>query len=179
MKLRTKSILLLVICFIFIIMAPVLADTTTPGEDDETKTTTPTAKDNSLADAINKAFGSSVTGQDIADMRVNNQMGYGEIGMAFGMANASGKTTEEILAMRQQDMGWGDIAKSLGLKVSDLMSRNSSVLRNAKMNKEDKAFKNEMNKENNKGAGNNGDKGNSGGKGSGNGGNSGGGSKGK
>lgn len=198
MKLRTKSIMLL-ICFIFFIVAPVLADTTDTTDDDsggqttETRSTTPTAKDNSLAQALSNGYKTTVTGQDVANLRVNNSLGYGEIGMVYGLANVAGKTTADILAMRQGDMGWGAIAKSLGLKVSTLMNKNSSVLKAAKMDKENKTFKNEVKKEENQGSstdngkdksgsnqngkGSGSGNGNSGGNGGGNGG--GGGSKGK
>ena len=160
---------LLILALICTYAIPILADTAettdptetagtsdTTGTDDTTdqtdettqkETTLPTAQDTGLAQTISKAYGITVTPQDIVDLRVNNSLGYGEIGIMYGMVNASGKTVADILAMRGQDLGWGAIAKSLGLKMSDLMSRNSSVLKAAKLEKEAKVIKDKVDQE--------------------------------
>lgn len=42
--------------------------------------------------------------------------GFGEIKQAYQLSAASGKTIEEIFAMREAGMGWGEIRKELGVK---------------------------------------------------------------
>lgn len=37
--------------------------------------------------------------------------GWGEVIMALELAQLSGKTVEEIMAMREDDKGWGEIAR--------------------------------------------------------------------
>jgi hypothetical protein len=103
--------------------------------------------DSRLGTAISNAFKINVSGQNIADLRVNQKLGYGEIGLLYGLANASGKTIDDILTMRQSDMGWGEIAKSLGLKVSNIVSKNSSILKAAKMPKEDQKLQTQLKNE--------------------------------
>lgn len=39
--------------------------------------------------------------------------GFGEIDMAYSLSQASGKTVEEVFAMRESGMGWGNIKKEL------------------------------------------------------------------
>jgi hypothetical protein len=41
--------------------------------------------------------------------------GYGEIAKAYFIAQASGRTVDEILAMRRACMGWGEIEQQLGV----------------------------------------------------------------
>jgi hypothetical protein len=109
-------------------------------------TVTVKAQDNSLAQAISSAYKITVSGQDIANLRVNNHLGYGEIGLSYGLANASGKDVSAILALRAT-MGWGKIAGSLGLKVSDIMNKNAAVLKVAKMDKEAKDLQQKIDNE--------------------------------
>lgn len=46
---------------------------------------------------------------------------YAQLAKASEMAKLSGKTTDEVLKMRQeQKMGWGKIAKELGVKPGEL-----------------------------------------------------------
>lgn len=143
-------------------------DTTTTTEQ---TTVTPRAIDQKLADAIAGAYSITVTAQEIADLHATD-VGYGEISKAYGFASLSGTTVSDVLGMKET-MGWGEIAASLGFKVSDVT-------------KSDKAKQNALNKStegdattsqegttshsnNAKSNGNNG-KGNAGGNGGGNGG---------
>ena len=43
-------------------------------------------------------------------------LGFGEIARVYMMAQSSGKTVAELLAMRESGMGWGQIMKELGFK---------------------------------------------------------------
>lgn len=60
-------------------------------------------------------------------------VGYGEISKAYGLASLSGTLTASDVLGRKETMGWGEIAASLGFKVSDVT-------------KSDKAKQNTMNK---------------------------------
>jgi hypothetical protein len=46
--------------------------------------------------------------------------GWGEVIMALELAQLSGKTVEEIMAMREDDKGWAEIAMELGIHPSEL-----------------------------------------------------------
>jgi hypothetical protein len=49
-------------------------------------------------------------------MKVRDQdLGWGEVFKVFLYAQLTGKTADDIIALRDDDMGWGEIAKSLGL----------------------------------------------------------------
>lgn len=43
-------------------------------------------------------------------------LGFGEISIALALAEKSGKSVNDILAMRQSGTGWGEVARKLGLK---------------------------------------------------------------
>lgn len=43
-------------------------------------------------------------------------LGFGEISIALALAEKSGKSVNDILAMRQSGTGWGELARNLGLK---------------------------------------------------------------
>jgi hypothetical protein len=45
--------------------------------------------------------------------------GFGEVAIAYFLASDSGLTLEEILELREGDMGWGEIAQMLGLPPSN------------------------------------------------------------
>ncbi len=52
-------------------------------------------------------------------------LGYGEIAMAYGFARASrtGKTPDDVVAMRTAGKDWLSIAKELGVKVDTVANR--------------------------------------------------------
>jgi hypothetical protein len=52
-------------------------------------------------------------------------LGYGEIAMAYGFAGASrtGKTPDDVVAMRSSGTAWTDIAKDLGVRVDTVAKR--------------------------------------------------------
>ena len=87
----------------------------------EPATATPTPKDAEVAANLSSAYNSStVTAQDVANARAAG-FGYGEIGNLYGLAAISGTPVADIASMRQS-LGWGEIAQSLGLKLSDIKS---------------------------------------------------------
>lgn len=69
-----------------------------------------------LANAIFRILGIPVSVQEVTTYRGRN-MGNGEIALAYNLAHASGRPVSDILHMRyDQKMGWGKIAKTLGVK---------------------------------------------------------------
>ena len=65
---------------------------------------------------------------DVVAHREKN-FGYGEMAIAQGLSSISGQSLSHILHLRHDEkMGWGKIAKELGVKVSDAVHRSSSVL---------------------------------------------------
>ncbi len=65
-----------------------------------------------VANAIAKYF--SVPVSDVVALH-NSGWGYGEIFKLYQLAKDSGKTVDEIKAMRESGMGWGVIEHTLGL----------------------------------------------------------------
>lgn len=64
--------------------------------------------------AITDFFSGTVTATNVISMH-NSGWGFGEIFKLYSYAQQSGKTPEEIEAMREDGMGWGQISKELGL----------------------------------------------------------------
>ena len=86
-----------------------------------------------LASAISRALGLEVGGDEISALKARN-MGYGEITLAYNLAQASGKSVNEILEMRyEQKMGWGNIAKTLGVKLHDKADKSAVILREVRL----------------------------------------------
>jgi len=52
----------------------------------------------------------------LADLRAQ-RLGYGEISHALVLSEMTGKSLDEIVAMRQADKGWGQIADELGVNL--------------------------------------------------------------
>jgi hypothetical protein len=161
MKLASKIIsVLLILALICFYAIPVLADTNTTTDQTVTnnkttdtenidQTTTVTDKDNQLAASISKEFNTTVTGQNIRDLRVSG-MGYGSITIAYAIATASGNSISDITAMCQQGLGWGEIAHQLGVKFSDQVNKSSQALKTAKIDKDAKELKDQANQESQK-----------------------------
>lgn len=119
-----KNVIASLISCMLLISFPAFAETTTTESVTETSNATqtqsaPTPQDAKLAGALAKTYNTTVTAQDIAGLHTSGA-GYGEISKAYGFAALSGKTVSDILGLKQT-MGWGEIAKSLGVKVSDVI----------------------------------------------------------
>lgn len=54
----------------------------------------------------------------LADLRAE-RLGYGEISHALVLSEKTGKTLDEIVAMRDAGKGWGQIADELGVKLRE------------------------------------------------------------
>ncbi len=167
-KVISVLLILALICFYGISVLADTTDSTTITTTDQTTTdttadqtttdsnvtdqpaidTTPTVteKDNQLADSISNKFNTIVTGQNVRDLRVSG-MGYGSITITYAMAAVTGKSVSDITTMRQQGLGWGEIANQSGVKVSDLLGKSSRVLKSTKLNQEAKEVKNQAKQE--------------------------------
>lgn len=96
-------------------------------------------QDARLAWELSQTYQMAVSAEQVSYLR--NYMGYGEIAMLYGMADASGKPAGDILAFRKQDnLGWGAIAQQLGGKLPDYMPKASAILKKLKLDDEEKAF---------------------------------------
>lgn len=73
---------------------------------------------NKIIDAITQYFSGTLTNtatiSDIVGLR-NDGWGYGEIFRLYELAKESGQSPNDIKAMRDSGMGWGQIAMDLGL----------------------------------------------------------------
>jgi hypothetical protein len=90
------------------------------------------SRDADLANLIFRILGIPVSVQEITTYRARN-MGNGEIALAYNLAAASGKSVDEILDMRYtRKMGWGKIAKVLGVNLHGAVDNSVSILRQSK-----------------------------------------------
>lgn len=86
-----------------------------------------------LAGVILRELGIEVSVTQITTYRGYN-MGNGEIALAYNLAYASGRSVDDIVAMRfHQKMGWGKIAKVLGVKLNGAADRSVYILREANL----------------------------------------------
>ena len=67
-----------------------------------------------------------VTQQDVMSWR-HKGMGWGELGIAFAIAEKSGKPMADIIYQRESGEVWGAIAKSLGFKLKDVRERAKAI----------------------------------------------------
>ncbi|GAP14118.1 uncharacterized protein conserved in bacteria [Longilinea arvoryzae] len=98
-----------------------VTDTTTPG----TETVTPEVSETPTEETETACVGTEQqpTGQKLAERYgvsyeeimgwFCKHYGFGEIDMAYTLSQASGKTVEEVFAMREAGMGWGIIKQQL------------------------------------------------------------------
>lgn len=95
-------------------------------------TTTVKSPEKILADTILRILGIPVSETEITTYK-NRNLGYGEITLAYNLASASGQSVDKILEMRfGEKMGWGKIAKVLGVKLHDNVDHSVYILREAK-----------------------------------------------
>ena len=78
--------------------------------------TQPVTGGNMIAGCIAALF--QVPISDVVDLH-SQGYGFGELAIAYALAEESGLTLEDILDLYQADMGWGEIAKYLGLLPSN------------------------------------------------------------
>lgn len=114
-----------------------------------------TPQDEKLSSALAETYSITVTAQEVANLHATS-IGYGEISKAYGFSSIAGISVTDVLSMKET-MGWGEIASTLGVKVSDVTKSDKAVQK--AMNKNT-----EKNTEKNSNTNQNGNKGNGGGK---------------
>ena len=78
-----------------------------------------------VLEAISKETGVPVA--TLEDQKAKTGFGYGELLIGNSLATASGKTFDELAALKTGGKGWGEIAKSLGVKVGDVVGKGHRV----------------------------------------------------
>lgn len=100
------------------------------------------AAEKKLALAITRALGIEVTPQEIITTK-SNHLGNGEIALAYHLAQSSGKPAGEIIEMRTKyKMGWGNIAKTLGVKLKPSTQEAKTILYDARLDNDANEFMN-------------------------------------
>lgn len=107
------------------VLAPVTSVVAAPAKE----SCNPSSLDLDFFKAIASEFGKiELSTCDIVNNR-EKRFGYGEMSIAQGLSTISGTSLPHVMQMRtEQKMGWGKIAKQLGVKVSDAVQRSASVL---------------------------------------------------
>lgn len=98
-------------------------------------------KDYDLVVTLSK-YGVSVSVEELRTTIREYRLGNGEIVLAYNLAHSSGRPVTEIVKMRcDQKMGWGVIAKTLGVRLKGETERTTVILREAKLDKDDVEFR--------------------------------------
>ena len=69
---------------------------------------------------------SKETGVQVATLEAQKKktgLGFGELLIANSLASATGKTFDEIVALKTSGQGWGKVAKANNLKLGDVVSK--------------------------------------------------------
>lgn len=106
----------------------------------------PVEQDANLANSIAKVLGFSVDSDKITSLREKNYT-YGEIAMLYSLSHVSRKPSWDIITMRDGKMGWGEIAKRLGVSVGQGMSGVSQIMKEMNMVEETDKLKEMISKE--------------------------------
>lgn len=87
----------------------------------------------SLANLIFRILDIPVTVYEISELKTTRNMGHGEIALAYSLAHSSGYPVSHILHLRfDEKMGWGKIAKTLGVKLRGAADKSDNILRDGK-----------------------------------------------
>lgn len=119
------------------------ATTTTTTYDSKSSkpVVTVTTTESNFALILGRLLGITIAEERIVLLR-NNNLGYGDIAFAYNLAHASGRSVDDILDMRyHQKMGWGKIAKTLGVKMNGSVDNTIYVLHEARLDNEANDFK--------------------------------------
>lgn len=106
----------------------------------------PIEQDANLANSIAKILGFSVDSDKITALREKNY-GYGEMALLYSLSHISRKPSSDIITMRDSKMGWGEIAKQLGVSVGQGMSGVSKIMKEMDMDQETDKLKEAIDKE--------------------------------
>ena len=70
---------------------------------------------------VSREFG--VSASVVEEQRSRTQLGYGGLMIANALARETGRSFDEIVAMKQSGMGWGTIAQENGVQLGSIVSR--------------------------------------------------------
>lgn len=70
---------------------------------------------------VSREFGVPVN--VLEEQRTRTNLGYGGLMIANGLSRETGRSFDEIVAMKQSGMGWGRIAQENGVKLGPIVSR--------------------------------------------------------
>jgi hypothetical protein len=108
--------------------------------------TDPLEQDANLANSIAKLLGFSVDSDKITSLRQKNY-GYGEIALVYSLSHISRQPSWEIINMRDNRLGWGEIAKQVGASLSQGMNGVAKIMKDIKMDDETARLKEQIDKE--------------------------------
>ena len=81
-------------------------------------------------DRVDYSYGNPVVSREfdvpvtvLEEQRTRTQLGYGGLMIANSLARETGRSFDEIVAMKQSGMGWGRIAQENGVKLGPIVSR--------------------------------------------------------
>lgn len=106
----------------------------------------PVEQDANLANSIAKILGFSVDSDKITSLREKNYA-YGEIALLYSLSHVSRKPSWDIVTMRDGKMGWGEIAKQLGVSIGQGMSGVAKIMKEMNMAEETDKLQETINKE--------------------------------
>lgn len=102
-----------------------------------------------FAESLQQSFGIATTEQQVVALR-QRHYGYGEIALAYSLAEKSGKTVDEVLQMREQKLGWGEIAGRLDVKLDPAVEKSKKALQTAELENESRVLDETLVKERDK-----------------------------
>ena len=106
----------------------------------------PVEQDANLANSIAKILGFSVDSDKVTALR-EKHYSYGDIAMVYSISHISRKASWDILAMRDSKMGWGQIAKQLGVSVGQGLNGVEKIMKEMRMPEETEKLKDVISKE--------------------------------
>lgn len=132
---RTKSLTLFIL-FAFLALVAGVPGTTTVAHAAGV-VVVENSPEASLANLIFRILDIPVTVYEISELKTTRNMGHGEIALAYSLARASGYPVSHILHLRfDEKMGWGKIAKTLGVKLRGPADKSVSILREGQLHKD-------------------------------------------
>lgn len=97
--------------------------------------------ENVLANLIFRNLDIPVTAFEIGELRTTRNMGNGEIALAYSLSHSSGYPVSYILHLRfDEQMGWGKIAKTLGVKLRGAADKSVVILRDGGLHRDADEF---------------------------------------
>ena len=111
-------------------------ETVSASSKDKTVTVISQSPETVLANVIFRILGIPVTVQEVTVLKTRS-LGNGEVALVYSLAQSSGRSVSDILDMRfERKMGWGRIAKELGVKLKGASDQSVVILQEAQLYKD-------------------------------------------